>query len=182
MSRQQLESYYSLSYTIISLIFLTPFAGYSLAAFTNASIHARFGQRGIAIMAPICHIITYSVLAAHPPFPVLVVANAVSGFGNGLTDACFCAWIGVMDNPNAVQGCLHSCYSVGALLAPLIATSMVVKAKMPWWNFYLVMVRSNRDLSSCLSWWPPSFSSSFSFLLPRFIPPFSQGKKNQEAF
>ncbi|KAJ9629186.1 hypothetical protein H2204_008975 [Knufia peltigerae] len=135
-----LESYYSLSYTIISLIFLTPFAGYSLAAFTNASIHARFGQRGIAIMAPICHIITYSVLAAHPPFPVLVVANAVSGFGNGLTDACFCAWIGVMDNPNAVQGCLHSCYSVGALLAPLIATSMVVKAKMPWWNFYLVMV------------------------------------------
>ncbi|KAK7888388.1 hypothetical protein LTR67_008734 [Exophiala xenobiotica] len=135
-----LESYYSLNYTIISLIFLTPFAGYSLAAFTNASIHSRLGQRGIAIMAPICHIITYAILAAHPPFPVLVVANALSGFGNGLNDACFCAWVGAMDKANAVQGVMHSCYSIGALMAPLIATSMVVRADMPWWNFYYVMI------------------------------------------
>ncbi|KAG9780813.1 MFS general substrate transporter, partial [Aureobasidium melanogenum] len=135
-----LESYYHLNYTIVSLIFLTPFAGYSVAAFTNASIHAKFGQRGIAIMAPICHIITYAVLSAHPPFPVLVVVNTISGFGNGLTDACFCAWVGVMDNANAVQGVMHSCYSVGALLAPLIATSMVVNAGLPWWNFYFFMI------------------------------------------
>ncbi|EHY54448.1 hypothetical protein ABEF95_006200 [Exophiala dermatitidis] len=135
-----LESYYHLNYTIVSLIFLTPFAGYSVAAFTNASIHAKFGQRGIAIMAPICHIITYAVLSAHPPFPLLVVVNTISGFGNGLTDACFCAWVGVMDNANAVQGVMHSCYSVGALLAPLIATSMVVNAGLPWWNFYFFMI------------------------------------------
>ncbi|KAI1615680.1 MFS transporter [Exophiala viscosa] len=135
-----LEQYYSLNYTIISLIFLTPFAGYSLAAFTNASIHMKLGQRGIAIMAPICHIVTYSILAAHPPFPALVIVNALSGFGNGLEDACFCAWVGVMDNPNAVQGVMHSCYSIGALFAPLIATSMVVGANMPWYNFYYVMI------------------------------------------
>jgi fucose permease len=103
-------------------------------------IHTKFGQRGIAIAAPLCHILTYAVLAAHPPFPVLIVFNAVSGFGNGLTDAAFCAWVGVMRNPNAVQGVMHSCYSIGALLAPLIATSMVAKSNLPWWNFYYVMV------------------------------------------
>lgn len=135
-----LETYYNLNYTIVSLIFLTPFAGYSLAAVTNAQIHSRLGQRGIAIMAPICHIITYSILSAHPPFAVLVVANALSGFGNGLTDACFCAWIGSMDKANAVQGFLHSCYSTGALFAPLIATSMIVHSNLPWYNFYYVMV------------------------------------------
>ncbi|ETI24571.1 hypothetical protein G647_03940 [Cladophialophora carrionii CBS 160.54] len=134
-----LETYYDLSYTTVSLIFLTPFAGYSLAAFTNASIHSRLGQRGIVILAPLCHIITYAILSAHPPFPVLVISNTISGFGNGLTDACFCAWIGVMDKANAVQGCLHSCYSLGALFAPLIATSMVVHAKLPWYTFYYVM-------------------------------------------
>ena len=137
----QLEKYYDLSYTTVSLIFLTPFAGYSLAAFTNASIHHRLGQRGIAILAPLCHILTYAILSAHPPFPVLVISNAISGFGNGLTDACFCAWIGVMDKANAVQGCLHSCYSLGALFAPLIATSVVVHARLPWYNFYYFMVR-----------------------------------------
>ncbi|KAK7421145.1 hypothetical protein QQZ08_010075 [Neonectria magnoliae] len=135
-----LEEYYELSYTVVSLIFLTPFAGYSVAAFTNARIHVKFGQRGVAIMAPICHIITFAVLAAHPPYPVLVVCNMISGFGNGLTDACFCAWVGAMDKANTIQGFLHASYSLGALFAPLIATSMVVKAGLPWYTYYYLMV------------------------------------------
>ncbi|KAJ4243468.1 hypothetical protein NW762_014799 [Fusarium torreyae] len=135
-----LEEYYDLTYTIVSLIFLTPFAGYSIAAFTNARIHMKFGRRGVAIMAPICHLITFVALALHPPYPVLVVCNMFSGFGNGLTDACFCAWIGVMDKANAVQGFLHAFYSVGALSAPLIATSIVVTHELPWYTFYYVMI------------------------------------------
>lgn len=124
----------------MSLIFLTPFAGYSVAAFTNARIHMTLGQRGVATMAPLCHIITYVVLAVHPPWPVLVVVNTISGFGNGLTDACFCAWVGAMDKANTIQGFMHSCYSIGALFAPLIATSMVVQAELPWYTYYYVMV------------------------------------------
>lgn len=143
LTDEQLESYYDLSYTIVSLIFLTPFAGYSVAAFTNARIHQTFGQRGVVIMAPLCHVITYIILALHPPYPVLVIANTISGFGNGLTDACFCAWVGVMDKANTIQGFLHSFYSVGALISPLIATSMVVKAELPWYNYYYLMVRNN---------------------------------------
>jgi fucose permease len=144
----QLEDYYGLSYTVVSLIFLTPFVGYSVAAFTNARIHVKFGQRGVAVMAPICHIITFVVLAAHPPWPVLVIFNIVSGFGNGLTDACFCAWVGVMDKANTVQGFMHASYSLGALFAPLIATSMVVSARMPWYTYYYIMVRKASPIAS----------------------------------
>jgi len=136
-----LEEYYNLNYTLVSLMFLTPFAGYSTAAFANATIHTKFGQRGIAFAAPICHIITYVVISVHPPFPVVVAINIISGFGNGLTDACFSAWVGGMHNPNSVQGLLHSCYSIGALFAPLIATSMIVKSHLHWYTFYYVMVR-----------------------------------------
>ncbi|KAL6408836.1 MFS transporter [Ilyonectria robusta] len=135
-----LEKYYDLSYTVVSLIFLTPFAGYSIAAFTNARIHVRFGQRGVAIMGPICHIITFAALAAHPPYPVLVICNMISGFGNGLCDACFCAWVGNMDKANTIQGFMHSCYSIGALIAPLIATSLVVTYDLPWYTYYYIMV------------------------------------------
>jgi fucose permease len=147
----QLEAYYNLNYTVVSLIFLTPFLGYSAAAFTNARIHMRWGQRGVAIMAPICHLITFAVLAAHPPYPVLVVFNVISGFGNGLTDACFCAWIGVMDKANTIQGFLHACYSLGALMAPLIATALVVTAGLPWYTYYYLMVRSNVEHSRVMS-------------------------------
>lgn len=124
----------------MSLVFLTPFAGYALAAFTNARIHVALGQRGVAIMAPLCHIVTYVALCLHPPYPVLVVINIISGFGNGLTDACFCAWVGAMDKANTIQGFMHSCYSIGALLAPLIATEFVVTLKRPWYEYYYVMV------------------------------------------
>lgn len=84
-----LETDYSLTFTVVSLVFLSPVAGYAASGFTNNWIHLRFGQRGIAIIASICHIISYAIVAAHPPYPVLVVAFIFAGYGNGLVDA---AW------------------------------------------------------------------------------------------
>lgn len=85
----QLERYYNLSYVVVSLIFLCPFTGYTIAAFTNSWFHHKFGQRGIAIVAPLCHVISYIVIAQHPPWPVVVIFTCLTGFGNGLIDA---AW------------------------------------------------------------------------------------------
>ena len=48
-----------------------------------------------------------------------------------------------MESPNAVQGFLHSFYSVGALLAPLIATTMITKYGLEWYTWYYVMVSRN---------------------------------------
>lgn len=108
-------------------------------------IHMRWGQRGIAILAPICHIVTFVVLAVHPPFPVLIVGNAFSGFGNGLTDACFPAWVGGMHRGSTLQGLLTACYSIGALCAPLVAAVMISRAGLPWYTFYYIMVKSHRS-------------------------------------
>ncbi|TVY79934.1 Bypass of stop codon protein 6 [Fusarium oxysporum f. sp. cubense] len=135
-----LEKYYDLNYTTVSLIFLTPFAGYAIAAFTNAHIHLRWGQRGVAILAPMCHVIAFTIVTIHPPFPALVVLYGLSGFGNGLADAAYCAWVGAMDKSNQIQGFMHSCYSLGALCAPLISTSMVVHSGLPWYSFFYVMI------------------------------------------
>ena len=45
-----------------------------------------------------------------------------------------------MDDAHAVQGILHSHYSLEALLASLIATSIIVHGTLPWYPFYYVMV------------------------------------------
>jgi len=90
-------------------------------------------------MAPLCHITAYLVISTHPPYPVIVVMYAIGGFGYGLIDAAWSAWCGNMANANAVQGFLHSCYSLGATFSPLIATSMIVKAGLPWYTFYYFM-------------------------------------------
>ena len=142
---QQLEQYYHLSYTIVSLIFLSPFAGYSLAALCNNSIHMKFGQRGIAIMGPLCHLVAYGVLCAHLPYPVAVVFYVLVGFGNGLEDAAWCAWTGNMINANRIQGILQAFYALGATLSPTIATAMVTKSGLPWYTFYDFMVSTGGD-------------------------------------
>jgi hypothetical protein len=49
--------------------------------------------------------------------------------------------MGNMANPNEVLGFLHACYGAGAVLAPLIATTMITKgSRLPWYYFYYVMV------------------------------------------
>ncbi|KAB2570739.1 Bypass of stop codon protein 6 [Lasiodiplodia hormozganensis] len=147
-----LEQYYGLSYTVVSLVFLSPLIGYCASALLNNTIHLKFGQRGIAFLGPFCHIIAYVVICVHPPYPVLVVVFALAGFGNGLEDAGWNAWMGAMANANEILGFLHGLYSVGATVSPLIATSMITKASLQWFDFYYVMVGcSVLELAFCLA-------------------------------
>ncbi|KAL7767612.1 hypothetical protein ACKLNR_001913 [Fusarium oxysporum f. sp. zingiberi] len=135
-----LEEYYNLSYIIVSLVFLSPFVGYILAAVLNNTLHRRIGQRGIGITCGICHILAYIIIAVHPPYPVLVLAYCLAGFGNGISDAAWNAWIGNLDKANETLGFLHAFYGVGGVISPLIATNMIAKANLPWYTFYYVMI------------------------------------------
>jgi fucose permease len=139
-----MEKYYKLSYTVVSLVFLTPFSGYTVASTVNNKMHVYLGQRGIAIVAPLCHLISYIILAVHPPFPVLVVMFVFVGFGNGLIDGAWCAWLGNMQSANQVSGFLQASYALGATVSPLIATAMVTKAGLMWYQFYYIMVYPSR--------------------------------------
>lgn len=111
-----------------------------MAAFLNNKVHVKFGQRGVAVVGPACHLIAFIVLAVHPPYPVLVVVFVFVGFGNGLIDAAWCAWIGNMANANEVSGFLQACYALGATVSPLMATAMFTKGGLPWYSFYYLMV------------------------------------------
>lgn len=135
-----LESYYNLSYTVVSLVFLSPLVGYTLAAFLNQRIHISLGRRGPALIGPACHLIAYVVNCVHPPYPVLVVSFIFAGFGNGIEDAAWNAWVGNMANANELLGLLHGLYGVGAVLSPLTATSLITKANVSWYYFYYIMV------------------------------------------
>ncbi|CAG9949382.1 unnamed protein product [Clonostachys rosea f. rosea IK726] len=129
--------------------FLTPFVGYSLAAFYQCDYPHEMGtERNCLYCAdlPYHHL---RCLAIHPPWPVLIIINIFSGFGNGACDACFCAWVGVMSKANTIQGFMHACYSVGALLAPMIATSFVVSGKLP---MVYLLLRHGRAVSNRMGW------------------------------
>jgi hypothetical protein len=54
------------NYTVISLVFLAPFVGYGIAALLNNKVHMRFGQLGVAVIAPSCKITAYVIACVHP--------------------------------------------------------------------------------------------------------------------
>ncbi|KAI4610255.1 uncharacterized protein J4E87_010807 [Alternaria ethzedia] len=135
-----LEEYYDLTYVVVSLVFLSPMGGYISAALLNNWLHIHFGQRGIAFLGPVCHLVAYVGIALHPPYPVLVVLFIFSGFGNGIEDAAWNAWAGSLANANEVLGFVHGLYGLGALLGPLAATSLIAKRGWQWYQFYYIML------------------------------------------
>ncbi|KAJ9653682.1 hypothetical protein H2198_007139 [Neophaeococcomyces mojaviensis] len=135
-----LEEYYDVDYLTISLVFLSPIVGYTASAVTNNMLHMKVGQRGIAFLVSILHIVAYVIISIHPPFPALVVVYIFAGYGNGLADSGWNAWIGDMANANEVLGFLHGMYGLGACIAPLIATAIVTQAGWPWYTFYYFLV------------------------------------------
>ncbi|GFN11069.1 MFS transporter [Aspergillus tubingensis] len=145
---------YNLSTTVVSLIFVTPFAGYTIATLIVNKIHMTLGQRGIAIIGPLCHISPYAIMAIHPPWPAMLAVYVIVGLGNGLIDAAWNSWIADMANANAMMGVLQAFYGLGATISPLVGTQMI-KSGLRWNYFYYTLLGASiLDLmvSSTLFW------------------------------
>lgn len=130
---------------------MTPFFGYTIATIIVSKVSMSLGQRGIAIIGSLCHLISFIVMAVHPPhFAVYLVFYIFVGLGNGLLDAAWNAWIGDMANANALMGLLHAFYGLGAAVSPTIATEMI-GAGLGWWNFYWTLVGAAALELACAS-------------------------------
>ena len=136
-----LEKYYGLTDIQVSVIFLVAPVGYILAAQLNGLVHLRLGQRGVAVIGPLFQILFASGAAAHPPFPLLLLAVAAGNFGAGLIDASWCAWAAGLQNANTVSGFLHGSYSAGAAVGPFVAGTLLSAGQRPWYHWYYVLVR-----------------------------------------
>ncbi|KAK3371458.1 major facilitator superfamily domain-containing protein [Lasiosphaeria ovina] len=135
-----IETYYNITYTVVSLVFLAPFVGYLVASLVNGMVHHYAGQRGVAVMASFSRVAGLLTLVFHPPYPVLPVAMLFVGFGNGLEDSAWNAWVGNMHNANELLGIMHGAYGLGATIGPLIATAMITKGGLQWYTYYYVQL------------------------------------------
>ncbi|KAL4772711.1 major facilitator superfamily domain-containing protein [Aspergillus nidulans var. acristatus] len=153
---------FELSTTVVSLIFMTPFAGYTMASIAVNKIHMTFGQRGIATIGPLCHMIPFIIMAFFPRFPVLLVAYAFVGLGNGLIDAGWNAWVGDMVSASTLMGLMHACYGLGS-----IATAMIDHG-LKWSTFYLTLVGGSAlELITCGPLFWPENGEQFRINNPR---------------
>lgn len=135
-----MSKHYSLSDIHVSLIFLVGPVGYIIAAQSNDFIHSKFGQRGIAFLGPLFHILAAVAIATHPPFPLILIAFAFVALGTGILDGSWCAWAGAMENANTVSGLLHGSFSAGAAAGPILAGAMMDAGHRSWYDWYFVLL------------------------------------------
>lgn len=84
--------------------------------------------------------IAWSIVSCHPRYPIVIVCIALASFGSSLQDGGWNAWIGNMKNATETLGVLHGIFGVGAVLAPTIATLMLIQANLSWYTYYYVLV------------------------------------------
>lgn len=70
---------------------------------------------------------------------MVIPAYLVQGFGLGLADCGFCSWGSGVPYANVVQGMMHGCFATGAILGPVLVSS-VTRYHFEWYNFYRLVV------------------------------------------
>ncbi|CCF37872.1 MFS transporter [Colletotrichum higginsianum] len=138
---------YRLTDIHVSAIFLVGPVGYCLASSLSNRVHLRFGQRGIAVLGPACHLLYAVTGALHPPFPVFLLATGVGSLGVGLLDGSWCAWVAGLESANTLSGILHGSFSVGAAICPYLAGIMLSANDGLWYQwFYVLSIASALEL------------------------------------
>ncbi|KAF1814143.1 MFS general substrate transporter [Eremomyces bilateralis CBS 781.70] len=134
-----LEKFYSIGYAIVSLVFVANAVGFIAAAFFTNTTLLRLGRSKTLMLSEIFLLTGCVALACSPPFPVVVIAFFLFGYGmatNLALNNVFCANLA---DSSVILGLAHGSYGVGGIVAPIIATTMVSNG-MVWSRFYIITI------------------------------------------
>ncbi|KAL2836983.1 MFS efflux transporter [Aspergillus pseudoustus] len=134
-----MEDHYSISYAIVSLIFVTNAIGFIAAAPLTDLVEQRLGRGRAYILAEALMGAGYVIIICTPPYPLVVLSFLLIGLGEGMDLAfnnVFCANYG---NGTTALGFLHGSYGLGGTVGPLIGTAIASSGTI-WSRFYAVAI------------------------------------------
>jgi fucose permease len=129
-----LQPAYGVGLLEVAILYLINFVGWLLAAFSNVHLTSRIGQGGVLVVGGCLQTIAYALVFWKPPFPVFAMAYLFSGLGVVYQDAQANTFVANVANAHRWLGLMHAIYSLGAIIAPLVATT--IAAQTPHWNYY----------------------------------------------
>lgn len=132
-----IEDYYHIGYAVVSLIWVANACGFILSAFFNDVLTARLGRAKSLMLSASFMATAYAIIAGSPPFPAVVVAYLILGFGNGLNLALNNVFCANLADSTVILGLAHGSYGIGGIIAPLVAT-VLVSNQILWARFYLI--------------------------------------------
>ena len=132
-----MELDFSISYAIVSLIFITNAIGFISAAPCTYALQARFGRAKVLVFAEVLLIAGYIMVVSNSLFPAVVVGFLLTGFGMATILALNNTFCANLANATTTLGVFHGSYGVGGILGPLMATELVSTGHR-WSTFYFI--------------------------------------------
>lgn len=134
-----MESYYNISYSVVSLIWIVSAVGYIFVASISHLIQKYVGRNRNFPISGFFLIVAYSIILSGGPFPLILVGFFFSGVGVAMVVAFVNVFLAKFDKQSKYLAFFHGSYGVGATVSPLFATLMVNHG-VKWNFFYIILV------------------------------------------
>ncbi len=131
--------HYGVDKATIGLLFLFQTVGYLVAAFNSGLLVEKLGNRRFLVLGVVSFLLGVGTLSLMPQFMVILIMMLPLGFGVAIIDAGLNTYIASMPRNAALLNYLHAFYGIGALLGPLIA-STILAIRWGWNSVYIVWI------------------------------------------
>lgn len=132
---------YNVSKTAIGSTFFTGSIGFVLASLLAGVLVHRLGMRMTLIIGATVNTAAGLYVATRPPFAAFVLVAIATGFGAGVAESGFQAFVVGLPGSTGLLNRLHAFFGVGALVGPLLATWILAFAS--WRTVWFVLAAAN---------------------------------------
>lgn len=127
-----LSAYYNVDKSVVGLLFFASAVGYFLSALGTGFLTAKLGQRWYLVTGTATFMLCCALLALKPTFALVLFIRLFQGMATGILEAGLNLFVAALPNNTALLNYLHAFYGVGALVGPLIASTILA---FSWgWN------------------------------------------------
>lgn len=134
-----IESYYDISYAIVSMIWFSCAVGYIVIAVSTHLLLKKLPKHQLSTLGIVFQLIMNSLVCSGTVFPVICVGFFFNGMGLALGLTQYNVFLSSFSNASTCLGFLHGSYGIGALVAPLVAQSMLNNGS-PWYRYYFLLL------------------------------------------
>lgn len=134
-----IEKHYTISYSVVSLIWMSTAAGFILVATLSHQINKWFGKERAVMLGCLFLVLMYLIVASGGPFPLIVVGFFLGGVGFAITFSRTTVFLNKLDKSSKYLSFFHGGYGLGATISPFLATTMI-EHNVKWNYVYLILM------------------------------------------
>ncbi|KAF9482305.1 MFS general substrate transporter [Pholiota conissans] len=107
----RIQTDYRIGFAIVSLLFIGNCSGYVTGAALNIWFNERYGLGKVIVGGALFQLVGYVIMIPAPPFPMMILAYVIIGFGISLQSAQANGFVGSLDRHMTYKlGVLHASY------------------------------------------------------------------------